>query len=601
MSPMCTRCLRFLTLSLAAGVALSGCRSPFDPAVPTDDLQRSIRAAIEREFQELPEQEQWFETRVEPSPTERALEDRREELDALTPALYDRPRLMELGVDLTGQAQQGVSLSLEQAIQSAVRNNLAVQIAALQPAITLQDVLAAEAAFDAVFFADADFTRIDQQTTVPVINGIPLGRPVQRSETWRFETGVRADLITGGAASISTEMRRTDFLTPGIAISPDPAYEAAIRLNFVQPLLRNFGTDVTQTTIFLTRNIQRRAVEQLRIDMLDIVAQTENAYWNLALAWQDLEVLQWLVEEGVQVRDVLESRRDFDARPAEFADAVARVEQRQASVIRGRRRIRASSDQLKVLINDPQLPVGSEVIIIPSDSPEAEPISYNLVDALQTALNNRPEIEQARLLIDDAVIQQRLAANNLLPRLDLFANVDFAGLKDSAGRAYGEIGEGFINYIIGATFEYPFGNRAAEAGLRQARLQRSASLLGYRQAVQQAVFDVKDALRDVVANYELMQATRSFRVAQAENLRTLQVRQALIGMTPEFLNLLFQQQETLASARRQELLAHVDFYQALAQLYRAMGTGLRMHQIDFEPLPDADLEGRAWGRYAADR
>lgn len=570
-------------------VILTGCQSPFDPVDDNGDLRRSIHAAIERELESLPEQEQWFETSAAPSATEQALADRREELDALSPAREGAERTFELGEDLTGRVQGEVALSLNEAISAAVRHNLSLRIAQLQPTITLQDVFAAEAAFDAVFFASVDYARIDEQTTVPVLDGIPLGSPQQRSDAWRFDTGVRADLVTGGSAYVATGFTRTDFRSPGIAISPDPAYDAGVRLGFVQPLLRNFGTDVAQTTIFLTRNLQRRAVEDFRNEMLQVVAETEVAYWNLVFAWQDLQILQWLVDEGIQVRDVLERRRDFDARPAEYADAVARVEQRQADVIRARRELHRASDSLKNLINDPQLTVGSEALVYPTDAAVAAAIQYSLLDSIRTAVSHRPEIEQARLLIDDAVIQQRLAANALLPRLDLSADIEFTGLEDSVGSAYSEIGEGFVNFLFGLTFEAPIGNRAARAGERQARLQRSASVLGYRQTVQQVVLDVKSALRDVVTNYELTQATRSFRVAQAENLRALQVREDLVGLTPEFLNLKFQQQETLAAARRQEMLARVNFDQSVAQLYRAMGTSLKMHQIQFE-IPDA--EGR---------
>ncbi len=565
-------------------LVITGCRSPLDRVDDDHDLQRAVMTAIERELKTLPDDLKRFETKVQPSATEQALAERREELDAISPALLEHERTFELGSDLTGREQTEVSMSLDQAIQTAVRNNLAVQLAQLQPAITLQDVLAAEAAFDAVFFASVDYTRIDEQTTVPVIAGVPLGSPQQRTDAWRFDTGVRADLITGGSAYAATGFTRTDFRSPGVAISPDPAYDAGIRLGFIQPLLRSFGTDVTQTTIFLTRNIQRRAVEQLRANMLETVADTEAAYWNLVFAWQDLEIRQWLVEEGVQVRDVLERRRDFDARPAEFADAVARIEQRQADVIRARRELRRASDTLKVLVNDPQLSVGSEAVIHPTDKAVASPIQYNLMDSIRTAVVNRPEVEQARLRIDDALIQQRLAANALLPQLDLAAEIEFTGLDDSVGSAYGEIGEGFINFLLGLTFEAPIGNRAARAEASAARLQRSASLLAYRQAVQQVVLEVKEALRDVVTNYELIQATRSFRVAQAENLRALMVREDLVGMTPEFLNLKFQQQETLAAARQQELLARVSFDQAVARLYRATGTGLTMHRIDFETV-----------------
>jgi outer membrane protein TolC len=141
----------------------------------------------------------------------------------------------------------------------------------------------------------------------------------------------------------------------------------------------------------------------------------------------------------------------------------------------------------------------------------------------------------------------------------------------------------FVDYLLGLVFEYPLGNRAAEAAFRQARLQRTSAVVGYQQAVQIVVLDVKRALRDVITFYELIMATRSFRVAQAENLRPLLVEeQTMAGLTPEFLNLKFQRQETLAQARQQEIGALANFDKSLAALYRAMGTGLKMKGIDFE-------------------
>jgi outer membrane protein TolC len=53
----------------------------------------------------------------------------------------------------------------------------------------------------------------------------------------------------------------------------------------------------------------------------------------------------------------------------------------------------------------------------------------------------------------------------------------------------------------------------------------------------------------------------------------------LRGLTPEFLNLKFTRQETLARARLDEVQAISDFNKSLASLYRAMGTGLTVRNI----------------------
>jgi outer membrane protein len=570
----------------------AGCQSPLDSPAGEPTLQQSVAAAIDRELASLPEEVPTLTTTQPPAELEEALAERLEELEAMGPATDASRTEVELGTDLAGGAQHELSISLQTVITTAVENNLAARIARLAPAINAEDIINAEAAFDFVLFSNADFTKTDQPSTVPVLGGFVLGTPFNADERYRFETGVRKRMQTGAELFASTDLTRFRNNAPGIGLLPDPAYTAAVRLGLTQPLLRGFGQQVNTATIRLAGNAESRAVAQLRSDLLNLVEQVEVAYWDLVFAWHNLEIRQWLVNVGVEVRDVLDRRREFDTKLAQYTDAVATVEQRKANVIRARRRILAASDALKALINDPELTVGSEALLHPTDSFVASAVSYNLRQTIVTALDQRPEIEQASLAIDDASIAQMVADNARLPLLDLSAQIAYFGMDEDSGDSYGNLLDAeFIDYILGLRFEYPLGNRAAEAGYRQARLQRSQTLLGYRQAVQNVVLDVKSALRDVVTNFELIQATRSNRIAQAENLRALLVEEeTLAGLTPEFLNLKFQRQERLAFARQEELLALANFDQSVALLYKAMGTGLTMRDIDIEVVgePRAD-------------
>ena len=151
-------------------------------------------------------------------------------------------------------------------------------------------------------------------------------------------------------------------------------------------------------------------------------------------------------------------------------------------------------------------------------------------------------------------------------------------------RAYG--GD-FISYVLGLAFQYPLGNRAAEAGYRQSRLERSASMVDYRQAIQETILDVKTSMREVMDNAELISATRTARLATAESLRALEVeRDTLASLTPTFLNLLFSTQASLATARTNEFQAIVNYNTSVAELYQSMGIILDMHQIDIEMLDE---------------
>jgi outer membrane protein len=569
------------------GVFCVGCQSPWGENGSRAALQDAVSQAIRQELQTAAQpagQEGLTQTTRPQSDVMADLAPRLRELEQMGPLAQGGQPRMELGNDLTGKGQSRAEITLGAAIASAVHNNLGTQATRLEPAVAAEQLLAAQAIFDWLLFSNADLAKIDEPQQVPVINAIPLGTPFNANETYRFETGVKRLLDWGTQVSLSTDLTRFRNRSGGISFSPDPAYTAAVRLGLTQPLLRGFGKEVNRATIRIAANQRQRSVEQLRADLLQTVAAAENAYWNLVLAWRNLAINEWLVDVGVQVRDVMEHRREFDTKPAQYSDAVARVEQRRADVIRARRQIRAASDALKVIMNDPTLTISSEVVLYPLDDPVETPIAYNVHDAILTAVDGRPEVQQAILDIDDAIIRQRVASRDRLPLLNLSAQVAYVGLDDRISGAYSEANSAdFIDYILGLAFEYPLGNHAADANYRASRLRRSSAILKYRQTVQNVIADVKAALRDMITNYELIQATRSFRIAQAENLRTLLIEEQLLAaLSPEFLNLKFTRQETLANARRQEEQAIVNFDQSVASLYRAMGIGLQMRNVQVE-------------------
>ena len=97
-------------------------------------------------------------------------------------------------------------------------------------------------------------------------------------------------------------------------------------------------------------------------------------------------------------------------------------------------------------------------------------------------------------------------------------------------------------------------------------------------------------MRNVTTSAALVSANKSFRIAQAENLRALKVEEeTLAGLTPTFLNLKLQTQAGLASARIAEFTSSVNFNSALSSLYLAAGTTLEMHQIVFDDAVALDF------------
>jgi len=196
-------------------------------------------------------------------------------------------------------------------------------------------------------------------------------------------------------------------------------------------------------------------------------------------------------------------------------------------------------------------------------------------------MEKRPDLRRLAMSIDSQSINVQVAKNATLPQLDLQAQMSLYGLGNVSGEGYQEVFDmDYINYMVGLTFQVPVGNRAAKARHESSQLQRTKAMATYRRGVQEVLLGVKSDLRNIMTNAELLQANKSYRIAQSENLRALAVEEeTMAGLTPTFLNLKLQTQSGLAAARILEITSIVNYNKAIASLYESMGTTLDMHQM----------------------
>lgn len=577
-----------LFMATAAIIAsLAACKGPLQTASEAE-LRQSLNSAINQDLTSHRPRDMTLT--AAPSKLEGSYipTSRMDELNRMGgPVANAASPAIEFGENLRGEATATAPVSLREAILSAVRNNLSVQIGAVTPAMRESDITRAEARFDAVFFSNLSWSNTDQPTPRAIINNIPVGVGISQRDDLTLNTGIRKNLFSGGRMTLQTTLTRSDDSSPGRRIVPNPAYASSLELILEQPLLRGFGSEENLSEIRLNRNAHRREIENYRQTLLKVVNDTEISYWSLVSSRQSLLVRQRLLVRGEDTQNKLNKRKDYDVKPAQVSDAIARVQNRQVDLRRTRDDVLRASDQLKQLMNAPDLSVDNERLIEPVDVAIADGLTFNYADIVMTALQNRPEIRQALLAIDDASIRQMLADNLRLPALDISATVRWNGLDSRFEESYNRLGEQkFIDYILQLRFEHPIGNREAQANFRSARLARVQSVLNYLKSVQDVQLDVKLALRAVELNFDLLGPTRDARLAAAENLRTIEAEEEnTASTTPEFLNLKFQRQEGLASAELEEIRAMVNYQIAVSTLYASMGIALERNKIKFV-LPD---------------
>eukprot|EP00752_Nemacystus_decipiens_P014531 g12940.t1 len=483
---------------------------------------------------------------------------------------------------LTSDEAPTVTIDLASAIRKAIEHNLDLRVARLNPQISELQIEQAEAVFDGVLFADANFADLDTPQppgTIPGISGDT------QSNTRTLSTGIRKDLSTGGRITAQADLNRSQQ-TPSF-FGVNRFYESDLLLQLEQPLLRGFGSDVAEANIQLAgiaNQADRAALEQTMIELANAIEQT---YWQLVAARSLLQVQQRLYERTIAMRDKLEPRFGFDLLLADLNEVNARVDQRYADVLRAQQSVRTLSDQLKRLMNDPDLPVIDETLLEPSDAPSEEAITFSLLDQVTTALKERPEIETALLAIDDADVRRVVADNAELPILNLVASANANGLDvNDAGDALGNaLDFDYIDYALGVQFERPWGNRSAEALFEQRTLERQRALENYRSEAQLVTLEVKDALRSVGTNYQLIDTTRSQRRASALSLEVAAIQLDKGGRNEAEtfttrVDRVLARQDALAQAELAEVQALSDYMIAVSELRRATGTSLKQAGVE---------------------
>jgi outer membrane protein TolC len=284
-----------MTGLLVGGILLVGCRSPLDRD-PEADLRASVRTAVDEQLRDLDADAAPRETRAFVDDLSQELDSRLDELETLGPQPKDGGAALALGPGLDGEPLEVVPISLQNAIRTAVRQNLGVQQSRVDQAVAAAEIVRAEAAFDAVLGAGVNFARIDEPGNDLLLE-IPGGQPVifdqgQDARQWGFTTDVSKRLGSGGAVSVSFGADETSVYNTTTPTVFDDAWNSAVSLGIGQPLLRGFGEDVNTAEIRLARNADRKAAVAIRANLLALLVRVENAYWNLVLARQDLVIAE---------------------------------------------------------------------------------------------------------------------------------------------------------------------------------------------------------------------------------------------------------------------------------------------------------------------
>ena len=567
--------LTFSAMALTSVLSVS-CTSPLDRTI-TQEINETIRSTTHKLKMQRKEVPAFEITAPKFDVTSNLKPKIRKQLETQYGAKSYQSHELDLGTNLENSKKTKTqTISLNQAIQYAARNNYALQIASIQPQITAQQTMQAQAVFDGVAFTNFKYSKLDTPRAASSV-GAAFGTSQSSSRT--LETGIRKLTNTGGTVTLQAQYIRNDS-NPSQSIN-GTYHSSNLSLTLNQPLLRGFGKTTAKAQINLQKNANINSRHERKASFIQTTLSTIQTYRQLHQAQQNLLIQLKLKDRIVALRDKMKQRTTLDATDQDITQAESFVASTEKDVSRARLSLRIASDNLKRLINDEAYPLTSEIVLLPNHLPEISPIKINRIDSVLTALRHRPEVKQAILQIKDAHIRQRVADNARLPQLNLLSTVRGNAVDGKKRAAISHSTEGsFVDYLMELAYEMPLGNRSANALAMQRRFERSASILNYKNQVQTVELEVIQALRSVINSYELVATAREHRLAAANNLRTFEVKeQTTAELNPSFLDQKMQSQQRLAESEIDEVRVQTEYLNNIARLNAATGTLLEKNNI----------------------
>lgn len=537
------------------------------------------------------------------------------------------PDLGRVGVDMLEQKP----LTLREAITMALENNKDIEVTRQNVRSAEFDLQSARGFYEPRFAGQTYYER----AKLPVFSffgGGPDGSLTTSGIGGNL--GITGNVKPGGGYfNFTTDSSRGT--TNNLFSLVNPTYTQNIGIQYTQPLLRGRSFNQGKRNIEIAKRNLSLTDTQFRQRSIETITNVQRAYWDLTYALRNLQVQRDSVKDA---KDQLEHNRrlveEGQLAPIDIVAAETQVANFEQSVYDALNVVAQAENNLKNLIaqnKDDQLWRQS---VTPVDPVDLTAPATTLPEALQAALENRPELELNQTQKDINLVNQRFYREQTKPQVDLIASYSINGaagaltnsvnpfssnttptineiianintlsaqtnpplpqitplpvtptptlpdnLTGGFGAALGNLlANRYPTYRVGVQFDLPlFGNKTNKAQFGKS-LVEAEQINTQRQQIEQNIqVDVRNALQFVrTAEARL----RSAAISRENSVKQYESEQRKLNEGQSDIYKVLERQTALTTARSNELRAQTELNKAIADLQRATGNSLKANNVE---------------------
>ena len=510
------------------------------------------------------------------------------------------------------------NLSLEDAVQMALSNNIDIDIERTNRSASETGVVAARGFFDPTF------------RWAPLLETIntPTGSILQGSSGKLTDRGFANNFYLrqplpkwGSLIHLDFENSRNSTTNPFQSFTP--MLSSRLVLGFTQPLYRGRTIDRPRAELRISQKKVNASQIELETRLIEIISRVEQAYWDLVAARQAVAVAEenvgWAREQLAINQRLIKAGT---LAPVELAAAEAELQRRMDTWYTSIGGLTEVENNLKVMIAPERVASIWNDEILPTESRTIdEPKTDDLREVVQIALKRRPELRSVSVQKEINNVQKDLSINLQKPEVNLIGQYWMNGLGGrlnqsdnpftassiaqaqrinelssrlglaplpgtslgnppdflvgNYGTALGNLGR-YQSFQVGLNIDFNLRNRRADAEYTQTLINEKRLALQKARVEQIIEAQVRNALQGIQTARQRIAAAEASARAAREKLDSEQ-RLYQTGESTNFLVLT--RQNEYADSRRREVVAKLEFNKSVSQLEQAVGGTLARHGI----------------------
>lgn len=506
-------------------------------------------------------------------------------------------------------AQGEMKLSLQEALKTAVERNLDLELQRLGVRTSNLDVDATRAQWEPQVTADLS----TNESKSPATNNNEGSSDTTITSTGsRFATTYGKNEWWGMSWQVSTTTNLSDSTANN---SLGERYATNLNLGFNQELLRGFARDkdillYDEYVAVTNATISRMDLED---NIITVLQTAENAYWDLVLAREQLEVNKASLDLAIAFLEQNKTKVDVGTLPPiDLVNAETQVANREREIVTAENNVRAAEDALKQIMN---LPVEKWIMhIVPTDLITIEEVDTNFQADLNTAMENRTEMRRHAENMRRATLDLKIRKDEMQPKLTFSGSYGYNGssisspiLQDLINPYTGEPilddDGNTIPQFVGSTGTSarqswadtlerdkpawnaslsltwnPF-NKAAKINYAKANVEIRRQELQVAKTKVSILEDVRAAVREIQANRKAIQASEKSVKLSRENLKAAE-QKFQNGLDTNYT--VAEKQKDLVTEETNLLQTQINYIKAVVSYHKALGKLLHKRNISVQ-------------------